>query len=92
MQAQRSFEQPARPRDDAGAPRIAGPLAGEPAASPAHLLWEELAARLQPAPAVAPSFAPRATQKWPAPMRFAIVVGLSSACWAGLYLVAAVIL
>ena len=85
MQAQRKFEQPL-----SAPPAVEEPWApsGEKG-SPAHLLWEELAARLQPAPAAAPIATVHGTPKWPVPVRIATVVSLSVLCWAGLYMAVA---
>lgn len=88
MQAQRKFEPPVQAPavpDEPWAPT------GE-VASPAHQLWEELAARLQRAPAAAPAPTAHLTPKWPVPARIAIVVGASTLCWAGIYMAVTAVL
>ena len=88
MQAQRKFEEPVAAQsavaDEPWTP------SGE-VSSPAHQLWEELAARLQPAPAAAPLATAHLTPKWPVPARIATVVGLSALCWVGIYMTATAI-
>lgn len=102
MQAQRKYHDPATAtrvswpgpeEDDSWSPRLPASTTGQ-APSPAHLMWDELATRLQaPATTDAPAIAVApATAKWPMPVRLGVIAALSAAAWGVVYLAALAII
>lgn len=96
MQAQRKFDETVSPRSEPAptdesfswTPRIAVPRARPTPPSPAHAMWDELAARLHEQPAAAVPSSIAAASKWPMPLRLVTIVGLSLASWGAVYLAA----
>lgn len=96
MQAQRKFDETVSPSSEPAptgesfswTPRIAVPRARPTPPSPAHVMWDELAARLEEQPAAAMQAAIAEAPKWPIPLRLMTILGLSLASWGAVYLTA----